>query len=69
MASTPYFVLGPSTVLSLIGLFKGPDPTEPTPPDDWREATVDVVIPALNEEENIVRCLESVFKLERRTTR
>ena len=62
MASTPYFVLGPSTVLSLIGLFKGPDPTEPTPPDDWREATVDVVIPALNEEENIVRCLESVFK-------
>ena len=27
MASTPYFILSPSTLLSLVGLFRGPDKT------------------------------------------
>lgn len=62
MAAVPYFILSPSTILSLIGLFKGPDKTVPTPAEDWRQATVDVVIPALNEEGYIVRTLASVMK-------
>ena len=62
MAAVPYFILSPSTILSLIELFKGPDKTVPTPAEDWRQATVDVVIPALNEEGYIVRTLASVMK-------
>ena len=62
MATLPYFVLSPSTILSLSGLLRGPDTTTPTPAEDWRSATVDVVIPALNEAENIVHCLASVAR-------
>jgi glycosyltransferase involved in cell wall biosynthesis len=62
MASLPYFVLSPNTVLSVIGLLRGADKTVPTPADDWREAKVDVIIPALNEEDHIVLCLASVLR-------
>jgi glycosyltransferase involved in cell wall biosynthesis len=62
VATIPYFVFSPSTILSLSGLLRGPDPTRPTPADDWREAKVDVVIPALNEADNIVLCLASVLR-------
>jgi glycosyltransferase involved in cell wall biosynthesis len=62
MATLPYFVLSPSTILSLGGLLRGRDKSIPTPADDWRTATVDVVIPALNEAENIVDCLASVVR-------
>jgi glycosyltransferase involved in cell wall biosynthesis len=62
MATLPYFLLSPSTLLSLAGLVRGPDPTSPTPAEDWRHASVDVVIPALNEADNIVLCLASVVQ-------
>jgi glycosyltransferase involved in cell wall biosynthesis len=62
MATLPYFVFSPSTILSIGGLLRGPDKTTPTPAEDWRLATVDVVIPALNEAENIVPCLASVAR-------
>ena len=62
MATYPYFVVSPSTVLSLIGVLRGPDQTRPTPAEDWRDAKVDVVIPAFNEAENIVLCLASVLR-------
>lgn len=62
MATYPYFVVSPNTVLSLIGVLRGPDQTRPTPAEDWREAKVDVVIPAFNEAENIVLCLASVVR-------
>jgi glycosyltransferase involved in cell wall biosynthesis len=62
MATYPYFVFSPSTVLSLIGVLRGPDKTRPTPAEDWRQAKVDVVIPALNEAENIVLCLAAVLR-------
>ena len=62
MATGPYFVISPNTVLSLVGLIHGPDKTEATPAEDWREATVDVVIPALNEEVNIPFCLASIAR-------
>ena len=61
MAVLPYFVLSPNTILSIYGLMRGPDKTVPTPAEDWREATVDVVIPALNEEKNIVFALASII--------
>jgi len=62
MATYPYFVVSPSTVLSLIGVLRGPDRTRPTPAEDWRDAKVDVIIPALNEANNIVPCLASVLR-------
>jgi glycosyltransferase involved in cell wall biosynthesis len=62
MATLPYFVFSPSTILSLAGILRGPDATKATPAEDWRTATVDVVIPALNEAENIVHCLASVAR-------
>ncbi len=62
MATTPYFVLSPNTVLSVIGLLHGPDKTVPTPAEDWTKATVDVVIPALNEENNILLCLTALVR-------
>lgn len=62
MATTPYFVLSPNTVLSVIGLVRGADKTTPTPAEDWRTATVDVVIPALNEAPHIALCLASLMR-------
>ena len=59
-APTPFFILGPNTLISLIGMIRAPDKTVPTPIDDWRKATVDVVIPAYNEEATIIFCLDSV---------
>lgn len=69
MAATPYFVLSPNLVLSVIGMLHGPDETEPTPAEDWREATVDVIIPALNEENNIILCLDSISRQTVKPTR
>ncbi|HTI96807.1 MAG TPA: glycosyltransferase [Rudaea sp.] len=62
MATAPWFVLSPNALLSTIGLIRGPDKTVPTPAEDWRTATVDVVIPAYKEEDNIVHCLASVAR-------
>jgi glycosyltransferase involved in cell wall biosynthesis len=69
MATTPYFILSPNTVLSLVGLMHGPDKTVPTPAEDWRTATVDVVIPAYNEESNIPLCLAALARQTRKPTR
>jgi glycosyltransferase involved in cell wall biosynthesis len=62
MATAPYFVVSPNTLLSILGLVHGPDKTTPTPAEDWRNAVVDVVIPALNEEKNIPLCLASLLR-------
>ncbi len=62
MATTPYFVISPNAILSIIGLLHGPDRTDPNPAEDWRQATVDVVIPALNEQKNITLCLSSIVR-------
>ena len=62
MATYPYFVLGPNAALSLAGLTRGPDRTKPTPVEDWRQARVDVVIPAFNETDTIVLCLASLLR-------
>lgn len=60
MATAPWFVISPSTLLSLYGLARGADRTVATPAEDWREAVVDVVIPSYREQDNIVLCLASV---------
>jgi hypothetical protein len=60
MATAPWFVISPNTLLSVIGLLHGPDKTVPTPTEDWRKAVVDIVIPAFREEDNIVYCLASI---------
>jgi len=62
MATLPYFALGPSTILSALGLVRGPDRTIPTPAEDWRRAVVDVIIPALNEQEHVALALASVLR-------
>ena len=61
MASVSYWFLSPSLVLALLGKWKGWDRTKPTPTFDWRAATLDVVIPAKNEESSIALCLASLF--------
>ena len=38
MAVIPYLVISPNAVLSILGLIHGPDKTEPTPAEDWRDA-------------------------------
>jgi len=62
VATAPYFVISPNTVLSILGLFRGPDRVEATPSEDWRAARVDVIIPALNEADHITLCLASVLR-------
>jgi glycosyltransferase involved in cell wall biosynthesis len=69
MAAIPYLVFGPTAILSTIGLLMGKDKVVPTPPKDWHKATVDVVIPALNEEQTIVLCLASIAKQTFKPTR
>ena len=69
MAVLPYFVLGPNALLSLAGLAKGPDRTAATPKEDWRQATVDVVIPAFNESQTIVLCLAALLRQTMRPRR
>jgi glycosyltransferase involved in cell wall biosynthesis len=61
MAAVSYWFLSPSLVLALLGKWKGWDRTKPTPTFDWRSATLDVVIPAKNEESSIALCLASLF--------
>ena len=65
MAQLPQFVFSPSTLISAIGFMRGADTTPATPARDWRSVTVDVVIPARNEQDNIVRCLASVVRQTR----
>jgi glycosyltransferase involved in cell wall biosynthesis len=61
MASISYWFLSPSVILALIGKLKGWDRTKPTPTFDWKAATLDVLIPAKNEESSIALSLASLF--------
>lgn len=56
----PYIAISPTAILSIVGLLIGRDETIPTPAQDWRKATVDIIIPTLNEQKNIVLCLASL---------
>ena len=65
MATYPWFVLGPSTLLSFLGVARGGGRNPPAA-SSLRQlrnnVTVDVVIPALNEEATIPLCLASIAR-------
>jgi len=69
MAVISYWFLSPSVILALLGKLKGWDRTKPTPAFDWKTATLDVVIPAKNEESSIALCLASLFDQDFRIRR
>ena len=64
MATYPWFVLGPSTLLSFWGVARGRriKSTAAASPVQIRDLTVDVVIPALNEGATIPLCLASIAR-------
>ncbi|MBI3666370.1 MAG: glycosyltransferase family 2 protein [Acidobacteria bacterium] len=62
MAYISYWFLSPGLFLAILGKLKGQDRTRPTPDFDWRAATVDVAIPARDEENSIALALASLFR-------
>lgn len=62
MAAVSWLVFSPNALVSLYGFLHGPDKTVPTPAEDWRNAVVDVVIPAFNEEATIALALASLAR-------
>lgn len=65
MATAPWFVMGPSALLSALGRRRGPETTVPTPAEDWRDVSVDVVIHSHQDQQEIVLCLASVLRQTR----
>ncbi len=65
MTSAPGFVCGPAALLAALGHRRGPDPTVPTPAEDWRRAVVDVVIPVCSHQDTIIHCLASLLRQSR----
>ena len=62
MAIAPYFVISPSALVSLFGLIRGARHVPEHSYPNWRELTVDVIIPAKDEEDRIALCLASLFR-------
>lgn len=65
MATAPWFVCGPAAWLALLAHRRGPDPTVPTPVDDWRQAIVEVVVPVCRDQDTIIHCLASLLRQTR----
>lgn len=61
MGTPSLFALNPNALLSAYGLWRGPDPTVPTPSDHWRDAVVDVIIHANRQQHEIVYSLASLL--------
>lgn len=61
MSREPWFAAGPGAWWAMLGHLRPPDPTVPTPAEDWRHAVVDVVIPVCRHHETIVHCLASLL--------
>jgi cellulose synthase/poly-beta-1,6-N-acetylglucosamine synthase-like glycosyltransferase len=49
-------------MLAMLGKLRGWDRTVPTPAIDWKRVTVDILIPAKNEERSIALALSSIFQ-------
>lgn len=62
MAFIPFLAIGPTSIISFIGYMLGPDKTVPNPVENWKDATVDLLIPSYNEEKTIILCLSSIRK-------
>lgn len=65
MAAVSYLVLSPSFMLAIAGKVRGWDKISPTPVRDWRTASVDVVIPAHNEERTLGLALDSIARQDK----
>ena len=65
MSASAWFMIGPSALLCALGRHHGPDPTVPTPAEDWRCAVIDVVIHGGRDQDRIVLCLASVLRQSR----
>lgn len=61
MPALPWFALSPNGLLSAVGLWRGAQETVPTPVEDWRQAVVDVVIPARLQQHDIAHCLAALL--------
>ncbi|QOY62625.1 glycosyltransferase family 2 protein [Lysobacter sp. H21R4] len=61
MARAPWFAAGPGAWWAMLGHLRPPDPTVPTPAEDWRHAVVDVVIPVCRHHDTVVHCLASLL--------
>ncbi|SFL14656.1 glycosyltransferase [Lysobacter sp. cf310] len=61
MPALPWFALSPNGLLSAVGLWRGSEETVPTPVEDWRQAVVDVVIPARLQQHDIAHCLAALL--------
>lgn len=55
-------VLSPSALLSVAGLWRGPDTTVATPVERWQDAVVDVVIHAHRHQHDIAYCLGALLR-------
>jgi glycosyltransferase involved in cell wall biosynthesis len=62
MAQFPHSLFSPATLLTVIGLSRRVQSARSRPVREWRSATVDLVILARNDQDNIVRCLASVLR-------
>ena len=58
MAFIPYLAFGPTALLGWIGLLHGPD-HHSTPRENWADKTIDLLIPAFNEEDHPF-CLSAI---------
>ena len=65
MAIAPWFVCGPAAWLAALGHHRGPEPTVPTPAEDWQRAVVDVVIPVCRNQHTIIHCLAALLQQSR----
>ena len=62
MATLPFFVISPTTLLALIGILRGPKAVQEPDTVSAMELEIDVVIPAYNEADTIALCLASVAR-------
>lgn len=58
----PFFPLGPTALTALIGYFYKRRHGAILPPENMSKITMDVIIPAYNEDRNIILCIESILE-------
>ncbi|MGV8940705.1 MAG: glycosyltransferase [Lysobacter sp.] len=61
MPAAPWFVTGPGALLAAVGHWRAPDPTVPSPDEDWQRAVVDAVIPVHGNQHTVIHCLTSLL--------
>ncbi|MDD7986805.1 glycosyltransferase family 2 protein [Lentisphaera marina] len=62
MAFMPWFTVTPTTLICIAGYIRNAKYTQSVTSERYKTAVVDVLIPAYNEERNILLCLESLHE-------